>query len=193
MKTYTIYEIPGVKIGCTEDVVRRQKQQRDKGKMVVLESLTCIEEATRRERELQLAKGYEVKGSYKQNVINSRTVCRTPEAIKKRVNNTDWKRLGKLTSKRQKGKPVTYLLTPEAIAKRVANTDHKGKSSHLQRAVISISPEGIVTEHTGIGAAARDLEELTGIKFNTGSIHNVCNPNCKQYKSKGYTFEYSDK
>ena len=47
---YYIYEIPGEKVGCTKDVARRQNEQRDKGKMMVLEEYTNIEDATRRER-----------------------------------------------------------------------------------------------------------------------------------------------
>lgn len=83
---YYIYEIPGVKIGCTQDMERRQKEQRDKGKMVLLETHTNIEDASRRERELQLTKGYSVDiSNYALAVRNSNTVCQTPQAIKKRV------------------------------------------------------------------------------------------------------------
>ena len=59
---YYIYEIKGVKVGCTYDIERRQKQQSKLGKMVVLESHTSIERASRREREIQADKGYKVDG-----------------------------------------------------------------------------------------------------------------------------------
>ena len=83
---YYIYEIKGVKVGCTQDMERRQYEQRDKGKMVLLETCTTIEEATRRERELQEEKGYNSPEpwSYIHSVNNARTVCHTEEAKKKR-------------------------------------------------------------------------------------------------------------
>ena len=52
MKTYTIYHIPGTKIGCTSDLVRRL---RDQGftDCEILEEHTDINLASTRERELQ--------------------------------------------------------------------------------------------------------------------------------------------
>jgi hypothetical protein len=203
MKTYTIYEIPGVKIGCTDNLNRRQKAQRNKGELIILESYTCIDRASEREQELQRSNGYPVdKHSYKYMVQVMQAKSCTTEAIKKRVENTDFKRLGELTSKRQKGKPVPYLHTPEVIAKRIANTDYKaivanrdnkGAQSHRQRRVVAISPEGKRTIYPGITEAARQLTKKTGIKFYQGSISNVCNPNFQQNTSRGYRFEYSNK
>ena len=59
---YQIYEISGVKIGCTrEDQFKtRQHRQKDKGQMIILEEHTCIYEASKRERELQAEKGYPI-------------------------------------------------------------------------------------------------------------------------------------
>jgi hypothetical protein len=57
---YYIYEIPGVKIGCTESIKFRQQAQRHKGEMIILEQHEDIMVASSRERELQKEKGYKV-------------------------------------------------------------------------------------------------------------------------------------
>ena len=121
---YYIYEIKGVKVGCTQDMERRQKQQRHKGKMVLLESYLNIEDATRRERELQLEKGYSTDAwSYSHSVNNNRTVCHTPEAKRKRVNSRDYT----IHSKLQKGKfkYVKQMHTKQARKKAAMNTQKK--------------------------------------------------------------------
>ena len=57
MKTFYIYHIPGVKIGCTGDL---EKRMRDQGftSWEILEEHTDIYEASRREIELQREYGY---------------------------------------------------------------------------------------------------------------------------------------
>ena len=60
MEIYYIYEIKGVKIGCTNNLTKRQQAQLDKGKMVVLETHTSIHKASDRERELQAEKDYRI-------------------------------------------------------------------------------------------------------------------------------------
>ena len=57
---YYIYEIPGIKIGCTINVKNRQRQQDDKGEMIILEQHEDIMIASQRELELQKEKGYKV-------------------------------------------------------------------------------------------------------------------------------------
>jgi len=99
MKTiiYYIYEIIGVKIGCTkQELLVRFKQNvkayarkgidiSDK-EIVLLETHTIKAEASRREKILQAEKGYPVDiNNYMLTTKNSRTVCQTPQAIKKRV------------------------------------------------------------------------------------------------------------
>jgi len=189
---YYIYEIIGVKVGCTEDMVRRQKQQLSLGVMILLESHMDIEEASRRERELQAERGYRVDtGSYSHSVTNSRTVCQTPEAKAKRIANYDYS-------------------NPETIAKRVANTDFKARTlntdykaivakkdykrihSHRQRGIVVISPEGIRTQYSGMNEAVRQLTQSIGIKFDLGGISGCCSPKYPTLLThKGYTFEYA--
>ena len=168
MKTYSIYEIPGVKIGCTDNLTRRQKELLSKGELIILETYTCIDKASEREQELQRSNGYPVdKHSYKfvVQVLNPKAI--SPEAQKKRVANTDYK----------------------AIAEKI---DQKKIKKDCLIPVVSISPEGVRTYHTGINPAARELTKKTGIKFRSGNITNVCNPNrpdCKTYRS--YSFKYA--
>jgi len=56
---YYIYHIPGVKIGMTEDLPRRMKEQ-DFTEWEILETHTCIYEGSSRELELQAEYGYRV-------------------------------------------------------------------------------------------------------------------------------------
>jgi hypothetical protein len=63
---YTIYHIPGVKIGCSNEVENRVKNQ-GYSHYEILETHNDINIASYREKELQLLYGYEVdKSSYKQ-------------------------------------------------------------------------------------------------------------------------------
>jgi hypothetical protein len=54
---YTIYHIPGVKIGCSEDVDFRVKSQ-GYSQYIILEEHNDINIASKRERELQKEHGY---------------------------------------------------------------------------------------------------------------------------------------
>ena len=55
---YTIYEIPGVKIGCTNQRVQERIKKQGYSNYNILEEHTCIYEASNREQELQVEKGY---------------------------------------------------------------------------------------------------------------------------------------
>ena len=103
-ETYYIYEIPGVKVGCTTDMVRRQKQQRDKGEMILLESYNDIQKASERERELQVDKGYNLETTTYNFIVNKlQPLSNTPQAIAKMLANTDQEKRGKSISKALKG------------------------------------------------------------------------------------------
>ena len=188
---YIIYEIKGKKIGCTrEDQWEiRQKAQRKVGKMTILETHTDIDIASKREIELQNKRGYTTKEKwdYKHSVNNAKTVCRTPEAIKKRVSNTDYKRLGKLCSIRQKGKPLhPNARTPEATAKRVAKLKAKGfVPKPFLRKKIKMFKDGIfIREYTGLWTCAKDMN-WTNIYGISSSLRGTG----RGYK--GYTFKYA--
>jgi len=57
---YYLYEIPGIKIGVTQDLIKRQKQQKDKGTLILLGEYTDIFEVSDIELKLQAEKGYPV-------------------------------------------------------------------------------------------------------------------------------------
>ena len=73
-KTYYIYEIPGVKIGCTDNVKRRVETVQGYTNYTILEQHTDVMEASRREIELQKKYGYPVdKAPYYKSVSNPTT------------------------------------------------------------------------------------------------------------------------
>jgi len=70
---YYIYEIPGVKIGCTKEINERQRHQKDKGEMIILEEHEDIYVASAREIELQKEHGYHVDAKPYWQIINMPT------------------------------------------------------------------------------------------------------------------------
>ena len=73
IEKYFIYEIPGVKVGVTKNLSQRQERQKNKGRLNVLETHSCVFKASERELELQKQKGYRVDSRpyYKQLEIQS--------------------------------------------------------------------------------------------------------------------------
>ena len=158
---YYIYEIPGVKVGCTQDMERRQKQQRDKGKMVLLESYTCIEDATRRERELQLEKGYGIDGnSYSKQLILVE-MTKDPRVIKKRVANIDYKEVHAKGAPKRKTYYKAFREFNESKMKKVLRYTLNGKF------VDSFNSLADAGKHTdvykgNIGACCRKEQKTAG-------------------------------
>ena len=160
---YYIYEIPGVKIGCTKNFKHRQTVQKDKGKMVVIEECATIEESTRRERELQLEKGYPVDDKDYITINKLGDLGRaniTEESHRQRVANTDYSvslsGLRDVWERRKKTVRVTLKDTGNLV--------------------------GI---YKGVNQAARLL------KVDPSNAASCANPNCKYPKSvNGYVFEY---
>jgi len=73
IKMFTLYHIPGVKIGCTKNLTRRMREQ-GFTQYEILETHTDIDIASKREIELQEEYGLIEKFSkieYKQSVINA--------------------------------------------------------------------------------------------------------------------------
>jgi len=173
---YTVYEIPGVKVGVTADFTRRQEQQKDLGEMIRLEDHIDIYKASERERELQADKGYKVDKVpywYVRQVMQEK--AKTPEAKSKRNANTDYK---------------TRTANTDYKA-MVAKKDYVGEKSHLQRGVVAIDPEGIETTYLGMAEAARQLTKKTGTKFYAGGISAVCSTKLKSTHSNGWGFKYA--
>ena len=78
IKTYYIYHIPGIKIGCSEDPKGRVKRQ-GYDNYEILEEYTDIHEASRREHELQRQYGYYVDKS-----LYSEFIHRVPKEARRR-------------------------------------------------------------------------------------------------------------
>jgi hypothetical protein len=87
-----IYEIFGRKVGVTNDVARRMKQQGVKeGEYRVIEEHTNAKTASIRERELQEQHGYRVDNIPYWKTLQNNKKAQTPQAQAKRVANTNWK------------------------------------------------------------------------------------------------------
>ena len=169
---YYIYEIPGVKVGCTKNFKHRQNRQRDKGKMILLEEYTDIEEASRRERELQLDKGYPVDDK-DYITINKLGVyarsCITNESIEKAAESNRGKKRSKAIrnkiSKLKKGIKI-------------------GDVPSKYRPVYAIDIEtNIRTRYDGMVVRCRELNvTMNGLSHVLKGL---------QKTHRGYTFEYA--
>jgi len=171
---YYIYEIPGVKIGCTlnHEFKYRQRAQKHLGEMIIIEEHIDISTASKRELELQKIKGYPVDNhsyEYWTKVISAKS--RTPKLNKQRGEKLSKKykgnprnlldknvrtkipydKLGKLTSTRQKGKPQPQLHTAEAREK---------KRLKLQKEVFQYTKDGLFLKSYN---SAKEASQLTGI------------------------------
>lgn len=116
MSKHFIYHIFGKKIGCTNNVAIRMKQQNVKeGEYEILEEHTNVKTASDRERELQIEKGYKVDNIPYYKTLKNQKKATTPEVRKKAVINTDYKVIS---------------------AKRTANTDYSKIDYKASRAKI---------------------------------------------------------
>jgi len=125
---YYIYHIPGVKIGCTNNIHRRLKTEQRVNNFSILETHNDIIEASNREIELQKKYGYKIdaipyyvsierllKGKDKGNSKEARIKAVANTDYKKRVENTDY---NLIASK------IDYKITAEKISKA-----NKGKTA----------------------------------------------------------------
>ena len=113
---YSIYEIKGVKIGCTrtDEFKTRQHCQRKKGKMTLLEEYTCIYKASDRERELQAEKGYKVDTNpYWYTVTVQQKLSKLPKAKERQAAKTR--------------KPI-IAKSKEGTITRFISTNHAGRA-----------------------------------------------------------------
>jgi nucleoside-specific outer membrane channel protein Tsx len=92
MSKHYIYEIFGKKIGATNDVARRMKEQNAKeGEYRIIEEHTNAKVASQREMELQREFGYPVDRIAYWKTLRWQKKALTKKAQKKRVANTDYK------------------------------------------------------------------------------------------------------
>lgn len=172
-KTYYIYEIPGVKVGCTTNMERRQREQRDKGEMILLESHTDINRASEREKELQLEKGYRLDSYYKASVLNAYKAAVASKAPQGLRNHKE--ALKKRDFQKEKLKYCKKVKAFKVID-GIKNPSGRGYRAITEK------------EHIGTYTSGNECARALGIQ--SACIFNVLNrPNSHQYK--GYTFEYA--
>jgi len=91
MSKHYIYEIFGRKIGATNDVERRMKEQKAKeGEYRIIEEHTNSKVCSIREIELQKEFNYPVDKIQYWKTLKWSKKSQTPQAQKKRVNSMDW-------------------------------------------------------------------------------------------------------
>jgi len=73
-KRYYIYEVPGVKIGCTSEPEKRMKDQGFTN-WLILEEHSDMKTASNRERELQKEKGYKLDQGVYSAAVNNRRIA----------------------------------------------------------------------------------------------------------------------
>lgn len=160
---YYIYEIPGKKVGCTKNFTSRQRVQKDKGKMIILETHTNIDQASKRELELQREKGYPIDDKDYKTVVQIGKYgreCITKESIKKRKANTDYN-------------------NSTAALRKIWNSKKKTVKVTLKK------DNTLVGIYKGLNYAARKLN------VDEANAATCANPKFKYPLSvKGYVFEY---
>jgi hypothetical protein len=128
MSKHYIYEIFGKKIGATNDVARRMKQQNVKeGEYRIIEEHTNAKVASEREIALQKEFGYPVDRIAYWKTLRWQKKGQTKESHKKRVANTNYKeaRAKAVANTDYSRFTLSHWQTPEVIKKRVANTNYK--------------------------------------------------------------------
>jgi hypothetical protein len=150
MSKHFIYHIFGKKVGVTQNVVRRMKEQNIKeGEYEVLEEYTNAKTASVRERELQIEKGYKVDKTPYWKTLKAAKKAQTPQAIAKRVANTDWKAKVANTDYKAIVAKIDYKARTTNIdyskidyKARAANTDYKAKAIKCEKSVLQFDKQG---------------------------------------------------
>jgi hypothetical protein len=191
MKTYYIYHIPGVKIGCTIDIEKRINAQKYT-QWEILEEHTDIAIAGIREQELQKQYGYKVDTiSYSQTINNANYKGRSKGGKTQGVNNV---KSGLLKSIRSLGgiiggnkiareNPNHFKNMSKLGSKKGANaTKHKKEYAIL---VYRYDTNEYIGEYPNQTEAANHL------KLHSQNIGSQLNGKAKH--TGGYTFNYKNK
>ena len=185
MSKHYIYEIFGRKIGATNDVQRRMKEQKAKeGEYRIIEEHTNAKICSIREIELQKEYNYPVDRIQYWKTIRNQKKGAAPEARKKAVANTDYElktlntdfkaSRAKIDWEQKVAKmdysnfKMTQCNTPEAIAKRAKTRSRAINQYDLQG--------NLLKQWDSLSSAAITLE------FNLTPISNCCRGISKTYK-----------
>ena len=165
--------------GATQEsrwLKRLKEQKLDVTKGRIVEQGLTLEEASDRERELQLRDGYPLDLCSYKHIRRVQPIAikasKTPEALAKSKANTDLVKRGKAISKAKKGMKVPWLNTKEAILKRVANRDQKAlnKKTSIARMGHTCTPSG--KEHWSYGLFSWYKELSSGFIGTRGDMRN---------------------
>jgi len=125
MSKHYIYEIFGRKIGATNDVERRMKQQGAKeGEYRIIEEHTNAKTCSIREIELQKEFNYPVDKIQYWKTLKWSKKSQTPQAQKKRVANTDYKAISKKIDYKARTANTNYKA-------RTIKTDYKTRTANM--------------------------------------------------------------
>jgi len=205
MGKHYIYEIFNKKIGATNDVARRMMQQGVKeGEYRIIEECSNAKVASIREIELQKQHSYPVDRIPYWKTLKNQKKSTTPQAIAKKVANTDYKlaraKAAANTDYKAKVLNTDYKAIAAKIdykarnakidwkasrAKAVVNTDYKAIAAKHEKSVLQFDKQGNFIKQW-------DSVKKAGIKLNI-TRRNI--GECLRGRSKsagGYVWKYAN-
>jgi hypothetical protein len=189
MEIYYIYEIPGVKVGCTKNLKSRveQRQKCPLGQYNVLGAANNIQDASEMEQEWQIKLGYSV------DKINYNKVLKWQA---KRITSDYSNNTGKQMHTPEARAKVDYVArtanidyskihTSEIRAKAAANTDYKARDKKLKKPILQYDKQGnFIKEWPSTKDAGVTL------KLHKSGITNCCKGKLKS--CGGFIWEYKN-
>jgi hypothetical protein len=170
-KTYYIYHIPGVKIGVSNQVKKRIRNQKYNMKNVeILEKHSDVYKVSYREKELQKQYGYRVDTSYYWETLEAQKHIPIEARVRggKRAYEVNGNRQG-LINKENGHMAKMVQKSAEKCSKPIMQYDRDGN---------------FIREWDSAAIAAREL------RLDKSSIGRTCNPNNLQLTSGGFIFKY---
>ena len=194
MSKHYIYEIFGIKIGATNDIERRMKQQGvNEGEYRIIEEHTNAKICSIREIELQKEFNYPIdKVQYWKTLkMQKRGISETANKKRKKTlsNRTseEWDRINSqcVATRDYTGqKPPKSAYTPEAQAKKVSKVNYKAIGNKLKKYINQYDLEGnFIQQFHGTSEAASYLGCIPN------SIANACRGKTKTLKK--YIWKYA--
>jgi hypothetical protein len=178
MSKHYIYEIFGRKIGSTQDIKRRMKEQKvEEGEYRIIEEHSNAKICSIREIELQKEFNYPVDRIQYWKTLRNQKKALTPRAQKKRIANTDFKAKAANTDY-SNIRPPKSAYTPEGIAKRTKSNSKPVNQSDLK--------DNFIKRWDSAIDAAREF-------FNDRNCQSNITACCKgkQKTHKNYKWEYA--
>lgn len=195
---YYIYEIPGIKIGCTINPYFRIEIGQKYKEYKILETHQCIYKASDREIELQKEYGYPVDIVPYYKISNWQRQSSSPDIRKKAAKGISKACKGGKkpnVSRKKKGVFMPWLNTEEVISKRVSNTDQisKGiKISKIKKGIPNYKLYKSVLQYNKEEVFLNRFESIKEASLYTGvnrcTISDVLNNRTKT--GKGFIWKY---